>query len=335
MPTREEIPFAQTSGTPAAQPQNLELAHHNHPIYIHPSDTQGSILISIQLQGSENYSIWSRSMKIVLYGENKLGFVLGTCRKEMYDVSLHELWDRCNAIVLAWIMNTVSPSLISTVIYASNAYKVWEDLRERFDKVNASRACYLHKEIATLVQGVSSVSVYFLRLHELWDEYETLDPPPSCGCPESRQYAEHYQVKKLYQFLSGLNKSYENAKNQVLMIRPLPNINQAYAMIVNVESQRKTSGGNASGVGAEIGEHAAFLSNRGTRGGSYRPRNNYGNGKVPLYCEYCKFKGHTKDSCYKLHGYPADFKYKKKGGGRNNYANNVINTNSASSAPDM
>lgn len=89
-------------------------------------------------------------MKIVLHGKNKLGFVLGTCRKNRYDTSLHELWDRCNAIVLAWIMNTVSPSLISSVIYASNAYTMCEDLKERFDKDNASRACYLHKEIATL-----------------------------------------------------------------------------------------------------------------------------------------------------------------------------------------
>nr|XP_016476159.1 PREDICTED: uncharacterized protein LOC107797748 [Nicotiana tabacum] len=225
----------------------------------------------------------------------------------MYDVSLHELWDRCNAIVLEWIMNTVSPSLISTIIYASNAYKVWEDLRERFEKVNASRACYLHKEIATLIQGVSSVSVYFSRLRELWDDYETLDPSPSCGCPESRQHAEYYRVQKLYQFLSGLHKSYENAKNQILMIRPLPNINQAYVMIVNVESQMKTGGGNTSGVGTEIGEHAALLSNRGASRGGYRPRNNYGNGKVPPYCEYFKFKGHTKDSCYTQHGYPVDF----------------------------
>nr|XP_016507605.1 PREDICTED: uncharacterized protein LOC107825283 [Nicotiana tabacum] len=230
MPTNEEVPFAQTSGTPAAQSQNLELVHHNHPLYIHPSDTQG------------------------------------TYRKEVYDVSLHEVWDRCNAIVLAWIMNTVSPSLISSMIYASNAYKVWEDLKERFDKVNASRACYLHKEIVTLVQGISLVSVYFSRLRELWDEYETLDPPPSCRCPESRQHAEHYQVQKLYQFLYGLNESYENAKNQVLIIRPLPNINQAYAMIFNVESQRKTGGGNASGVGAEIGEPATLLSNRRASG---------------------------------------------------------------------
>lgn len=131
----------------------------------------------------------------------------------MYPSSMHEQWERCNAIVLGWIMNTVSKSLVSTVIYGSDAHTVWEDLRERFDKVNASRAFYLHKEIVTLSQGTASVSNYFSRLRELWDEFETLIPPPSCACPESKQYAEHFQFQKLWQFLMGLNESYAHAKS--------------------------------------------------------------------------------------------------------------------------
>nr|XP_009799733.1 PREDICTED: uncharacterized protein LOC104245770 [Nicotiana sylvestris] len=227
----DDSPFATSISTPT-----IELVDHNHSLYIYPSNTQGSVLTSVQLQGSENYSIWSRSMKIVLHDKNKLGFVLGTCRKSRYGASLYELWDRCNAIVLAWIINTVSPSLISFVIYASDVHTVWEDLKERFDKDNASRACYLHKEIATLTQGISSVSIYYTKLRELWDEHETLTPSPSRGCAESRKHIEHYQIQKLYQFLTGLNESFENARNQVLITRPLPNLNQAYVMIVNVES---------------------------------------------------------------------------------------------------
>ncbi|XP_075099985.1 uncharacterized protein LOC142176384 [Nicotiana tabacum] len=89
----------------------------------------------------------------------------------------------------------VSLNLVSTVIYASDAYTVWEDLKEIFEKVNASRAAYLYKEIATLTQGVSSVSVYFSRLRELWDEYETLTPPPTCGCSESKKHSkDQWQV---------------------------------------------------------------------------------------------------------------------------------------------
>lgn len=67
-------------------------------------------------------------MKIVLHGKNKLGFMLGTCRKYMFDPNLHELCDRYNAIVFSWIMNIVATNLLSSVIYASDAHTVWEYL---------------------------------------------------------------------------------------------------------------------------------------------------------------------------------------------------------------
>ncbi|KAE8722590.1 hypothetical protein F3Y22_tig00013960pilonHSYRG00315 [Hibiscus syriacus] len=47
----------------------------NHPLYLHPSDTPSTILISHQLSGLDNYTIWSRSMLIVLLAKNKLGHI--------------------------------------------------------------------------------------------------------------------------------------------------------------------------------------------------------------------------------------------------------------------
>ncbi|KAJ8538744.1 hypothetical protein K7X08_030040 [Anisodus acutangulus] len=98
---------------------------------------------------------------------------------------------------------------------------------------------YLHRKIATLTQGESSMSVYFSRLRELWNEFGALVPPPSCPCLEFKQYSEHFQPYKLWQLLMGLNESYDQDRSQVLMTIPLPNVNQAYAMIINVESQRR------------------------------------------------------------------------------------------------
>ena len=44
----------------------------------------------------------------------------------------------------------------------------------------------------------------------------------------------------------GLNESYAHARSQVLMQIPVPSVNQAYAMIISVESQRKHGEGNTS-----------------------------------------------------------------------------------------
>ncbi|XP_055824515.1 uncharacterized protein LOC129893048 [Solanum dulcamara] len=41
-----------------------------------------------------------------------------------------------------------------------------------------------------------------------------------------------------------------------------------------------------------------------------------------MFCDFCKMKGHTRETCYKIIGYPQDSKFKKKG--RNSSAYNMV-----------
>ncbi|XP_070015869.1 uncharacterized protein [Nicotiana sylvestris] len=143
-------------------------------------------------------------------------------------------------------MNTVAPHLFSRIVYASDAHHVWEDLRERLDKVNRVRIFQLHQEIATISQGTDSVSMYFTRLKELWVEYDAMVPSPNCGCLKSKENVEHFLQQRLLQFLIGLNYSHDQSRRQILMKTTEPTLNQAYAMIIESESQlTPTSGVNA------------------------------------------------------------------------------------------
>lgn len=79
-------------------------------------------------------------------------------------------------------------------------------------------------------------------------------------------------------------------------------------MVVNIESQRK----NNAALSAGIGDPATLMSNTnlGNGNNSFKPRNNFG--RSIRQCDYCHLKGHTQDTCYKLCGYPADFKAKRR-----------------------
>lgn len=90
-------------------------------------------------------------MTLGLLGKSKLGFADGRHTKDKFDESLHDQWEKVNAVVLSWIMNVVRKEL-SSIIYASIGHKVWLNLKERFDTVNGSRVFYLHRKIATLTQ---------------------------------------------------------------------------------------------------------------------------------------------------------------------------------------
>ncbi|PHT82188.1 hypothetical protein T459_15203 [Capsicum annuum] len=50
------------------------------------------------------------------------------------------------------------------------------------------------------------------------------------------------------------------------------------------------------------------FNNIGSNSGGYKA------GRSHIFCDYCKKPGHTEDKCYRLHGFPQDFKFTK---GRN------------------
>ncbi|KAL3326374.1 hypothetical protein AABB24_037184 [Solanum stoloniferum] len=300
-----------------------QVLDYNHPLYLSPADVSGVNLISFQFLGIENYAVWSRSIRLALLGRNKIGLVDGTCRKNDVSTELGGQWERVNAIVLSWLLNSVSKNLLAGVAFATSAQGVWSDLKERFDRLDGSRTFSLHKEIATLQQGTNSVSVYFTKLKGLWDEYETLMPSPGCDCEKSRGFIEHLNRQKLYQFLMGLNESFGQARSQILLMNPVPGVNQAYAMVVNDECQKLTSSGVNIGLNSicSIGVDPLAMYSR-TGGQSNSQGYNRFKKNLGVICEFCKCKGHAKDQCYKLIGYPSDFKSKRKmtnGVGHNAY----------------
>jgi len=246
-------------------------------------------------------------------------------------------------------MSSVRKELISCVAYAFSICTVWSDLNERFNKENGSRVFQLHREIATLTQGTSSISSYFTKLKDMWVEFDSLVPCPGCICPGSRKYAEHHQYQRLLQFLTSLNETYSQARSQILMIIiiPNPNINKAYAMLVSKESQRNLGkvGDNSDGIalfsskGPQHGFFGSRYSGKSASAGSFGPhglgpyeKGNYKGKNGQLFCDYCKWKGHTRETCYRLHGFPEDFKPKKKNTYSPQYSANAILDSASSDA---
>ncbi|XP_075092129.1 uncharacterized protein LOC107791056 [Nicotiana tabacum] len=251
----------------------------------------------------------------------------GKWKRERFREKYWYQWDRCNAIVLSWLMNYVAQNLISGIAYTMNAQTVWEELRERFDKVDGSRSFNLHTDIATLTQGTLSISTYYSKLKDLWNEFEALVPLPGCDCPKSKDFVVFLQRLKLYQFSMGLNANYQ-ARSQILLMSPLPTVNQAYAMLMSDENQKAIVansgilGVSPPNINSGRYDSTALYSSK-TRG-NQKFRKNYN-----LYYEVCKMKGHTKENYYKIVGYPSDFKYKKKWGVGGSSAYNAITETSS------
>ncbi|XP_070055431.1 uncharacterized protein [Nicotiana tomentosiformis] len=273
-----------TAGSSYANNQHIDC---NDPLYVHPSYTPDTSLVPQQLIGTENYSKWRRSMEMSLLVKNKLGFVDETCTREQYEKNVFQLkqWDRCNTIVQSWIQNSVVKELKKGIVYSSNAQK--------------------GNQLPT--QGISSVSVYFSNLNDLWDEFESIILEP-CDCEKSKAFVEFLRQQKLMKFLMGLNDTYAPQRSQILMIQPTFSLDQAYSMIVQEESQRLSSGygvqNRIPGSGPMNTESSSFVSANNSNV-KFRKNTN-------MFYNYCKMKGHTREACYKLVGYPQGFKFNKK-----------------------
>ncbi|XP_009761181.1 uncharacterized protein LOC107806348 [Nicotiana tabacum] len=274
----------------------------NHLLFLNSNDNSGVVLILLQLRGPENYSVWSRAMGIPILGRNKRGSIDGICKRENYSTNLIDLWERCNAIVLSWLMNYVSPELLSGMVYSSNDNEVWDDLKERFHKVDCSRIFQINREIATARQGTSSISTYFSKLRVLCAEFDSLAPIPGHDTANSSEFVQFMEHQKLLKFLMRLNESYEQARSQLLMMIPVLSVNKAYSMLIKRESQRTMFNTFTTVDG---GEMATLMTNKS--GNQQRPKKNYS-----LQCDVCHMKGHTKETCYTVVGYPKDNKFKKK-----------------------
>ncbi|XP_070057704.1 uncharacterized protein [Nicotiana tomentosiformis] len=132
--------------------------------------------------------------------------------------------------------------------------------------MNGSRILYLHRQIATLTQGISSVLIYFSKLKELWAEFDVLIPCPDCGCEESKKYVKHFESQRLLQFLMGQNESYAQSNNQIMVMSPTSSINKANAMIISEKNRRSLAlPKHVSKVNEGI---VLFSNNRGYRAGN-------------------------------------------------------------------
>ncbi|XP_047264634.1 nicotinate N-methyltransferase 1-like [Capsicum annuum] len=123
-------------------------------------------------------------------------------------------------------MAPVLKELRRGIVYSSSAQKIWIGFKERFDKINATRIYHMHKEIGDLTQGTLSVSIFFSRLNDLWDDFESVIPFPGCDCEKSKTFVEYLHLQKTMKFLMGLNETYSPQTSQILMMDPTPGLNQ-------------------------------------------------------------------------------------------------------------
>ncbi|XP_019230465.1 PREDICTED: uncharacterized protein LOC109211384 [Nicotiana attenuata] len=198
------------------------------PLFLLPSDVPGVSLVVVPFSGT-SFGGWRRSMIVSLSARNKIGFIDGSCTKLAVDSPQYRQWDRCNNMVISWLINSLSPDIAESVQYSETAESIWKQLNNRYGTVNGTKPC------------------------------------KSCVCAAKEGLQKEKEEDRVHQSLMGLNEVYVGVRSNILMMQPLPSLDTVYNILLQDEKQR----------------------------------------------QYCKKPGHTIEKCYKLHGFPPNFKFTK------------------------
>jgi len=87
------------------------------PYYIHPSEGPNSFNITHVLTGP-NYASWSRAIRMALISKNKMGFLTGAIIEPPYSDPLHTTWERCNTLIMSWLLNSLSPPIVKVSFFS-------------------------------------------------------------------------------------------------------------------------------------------------------------------------------------------------------------------------
>ncbi|XP_060182435.1 uncharacterized protein LOC132612115 [Lycium barbarum] len=102
------------------------------PLYMHPLESAGAMLVPVQFNGI-GYRSWRRGVLRALSVKNKLGFINGECKKPEFASPQHRQWERCDDIVTSWILNSLSKEIADSVEYVNDSTELWKELDDRYD----------------------------------------------------------------------------------------------------------------------------------------------------------------------------------------------------------
>ncbi|XP_073062852.1 uncharacterized protein [Primulina eburnea] len=278
-------------------------SRNTSPTSIHDM-TSSSIQITVHRFNGQNFLEWSQYVKLAVDGRGKLGYLTGETTIPAETEPTFKTWRSENSLVMAWLLNSMELSIAKPHMFMKTAKEVWDSIRETYsDSENSSQIFELKTKLWNLKQHDRDVTIYYNEMVALWQELDQHYDDVWESKEDFARQKKREENDRVYVFLAGMNHDLDEVKGRILGRRPLPSIREVFSEIRQEESRKKvmnnqviheTNGGSPNDTSA--------LVSRGTD-----PGYNLEKKKKP-WCDHCKKAWHTRETCWKLHGKPADWK---------------------------
>ncbi|XP_042380494.1 uncharacterized protein LOC121972952 [Zingiber officinale] len=229
-------------------------------------------------------------MRISLSAKNKIGFINETIKRSEENHDTFQTWERCNHMVLSWILNSVDSNIASSSIYTESA---------------------TNQEITELRQGHQSASIYYTKMKALWEELSSYHDPITCTCGGLKGFAEREEKERVIQFLMSLNDFFSITRGSILLMNHLPDTRKVHALILQHERQSDVAA-NRNNSGHVVNFAQPKIQNQIGSRQVTEAESHYLMGNKRLYYTNSEMDGHTIDRRFYIHGFPLGHRYHGK-----------------------
>ncbi|XP_034696491.1 uncharacterized protein LOC117929247 [Vitis riparia] len=266
----------------------------------HQMETSHLPITAHKLNG-QNYLQWSQSILMFIRGKEKDDYITGASAAPETTASTYKKWIAENNMVMSWLVNSMTPDIGENFLSFDTAKEIWDIAKETFsDKENTSEIIQIEGILHDLRQGNLTVTEYFNTLTRLWRQLDTFEVHNWNCVTDGLLYKKIVEGKRVFKFLLGLNKNLDEIRGRIMGVKPLPSLREAFSEVRREESRKNLMMGshqqlNMAESSALKTQFAPFDNRQKIKGG--RP-----------WCDHCRKPGHSRETCWKIHGKPVDWK---------------------------
>ncbi|KAA8542387.1 hypothetical protein F0562_023477 [Nyssa sinensis] len=144
--------------------------------------------MSIKLDRT-NYPHWLAQIVPILKSKNLMGFVTGTtsCPAEFkcnsdgtFTIEVdprYVSWHQQDQMILSWISNSLSPSVLSTVARFISSHATWSSLEKRYASQSKNRILQLRHDLLTVKGEGLSISDFVDKINQIADNLALAEKP--------------------------------------------------------------------------------------------------------------------------------------------------------------
>ncbi|GMY34460.1 hypothetical protein FCV25MIE_29702 [Fagus crenata] len=271
------------------------------------SDNMSMQMTSNKLDG-KNYSAWSQFVQLYVTGKGKLGYLTREKIKSAISDPSFSTWVEENAMLMSWLLNSMTPDINASFLRLPTAHDIWDAVAQTYFTGNdASQIHELRRKAHETRQQGKSLASYFSAPQTIWQKLDFLNPYDMESAKDTATLKKRIENEQVYDFLAGLNPGFDQIRVQVLAQDPTPNLRSTYAFVRREELRQAamlTSPPQKSSALMTIQHSPSAL----VSSGSWKPED-----KESLFYTHCKGTKHTRETCFKLNGYPDWFRKKGEG----------------------